>query len=157
MRVMRLNGWCVLFLVPALALVPAAATAGGTGKLAGKVKDEGGTPLASPNVGMEGERLGASYPLPWRGIYRAMAYTAYQDNSFSRDVYRGGVEWGYRDHLALRAGYGGSGDEDDLIGFSYGVELRVPPSDSKLYMDYAGQTVSDFFDDVRHVWPRFVS
>ncbi len=99
-------------------------------------------------------QFGASYPLLGKGIYRATAYAAYQNNSFSRDEFRGGLEWTYRDDLALRAGYAGTGDEDDLFGFSYGAGVRIPMATNKLYVDYAGQTVSDFFDDVQHITLR---
>jgi hypothetical protein len=101
-------------------------------------------------------QFGASYPLLGQGLYRATAYAAYQNNSFSRDEYRGGLEWSYRDQLALRAGYAATGNQDDLFGFAYGVGIKVPAGQSNLFVDYAGQTVSDFFDDVQHVSLRIV-
>ncbi len=100
-------------------------------------------------------QFGGMYPLLGQGAHRASLFAAYQNNSFSRDEYRGGLEWSYRDEVALRAGYGASGDEDDLFGFAYGAGVRVPLGSNKLYVDYAGQLVDEFFDDVQHVTIKF--
>jgi len=66
-----------------------------------------------------------------------------------------GAEWGYKKIFALRGGYKITTNTDDLFGFSYGVGLRVPLGGSNMWVDYAGQTVSDFFDDVQHVSATF--
>jgi uncharacterized protein UPF0164 len=100
-------------------------------------------------------QFGASYPLLGQGIYRATAYAAYQTNSFDRDEGRGGLEWMYRDILGIRAGYASTGNSDDLFGFTYGAGLKVPFGTNNLYVDYAGQTVSSFFDDVQNISLRF--
>ena len=96
-------------------------------------------------------QFGLSYPLITEGMNRATAFGAFQNNSFARDVYRGGLEWTYRRDYALRLGYAASGKQNDLFGFTYGLGVRVPFGANHLIVDYAGQRVSDFFSDVHHV------
>ena len=96
-------------------------------------------------------QFGASYPLLNQGMNRAVLYGAFQNNSFARDEFRGGLEWTYRNDYALRVGYAGSGKENDLFGLNYGLGVRVPFGASRMIVDYAGQHVSDFFDDIHHV------
>jgi hypothetical protein len=96
-------------------------------------------------------QFGASYPLMNQAMNRAVLYGAFQNNSFARDEYRGGLEWTYRNDYSLRVGYGASGKENDLFGLTYGLGIRVPFGASHLTVDYAGQRVSEFFSDVHHV------
>lgn len=97
-------------------------------------------------------QFGASYPLLNQAMNKAMLYAVFESNSFTRDTYRGGLEWTYRNDYALRAGYAGTGGENQLFGFTYGAGFRVPfGGASRLIVDYAGQPVSDFFDDVHHL------
>lgn len=96
-------------------------------------------------------QFGLSYPLVTQGLNRATAYGAFQNNSFSRDEFRGGLEWTYRNDYALRVGYGASGKSTDLFGLTYGLGIRVPFGPNHLIVDYAGQRVSEFFSDVHHV------
>lgn len=97
-------------------------------------------------------QFGASYPLLNQAMNKATVYAAFQNNSFARDDYRGGLEWTYRNDYALRVGYAGNGGENQLFGFTYGLGVRVPfGGTSRLIVDYAGQPVSDFFDDIHHL------
>lgn len=96
-------------------------------------------------------QFGVGYPLVTQGLNRATAYAAFQNNSFARDEFRGGLEWTYRNDYALRVGYGASGKENDLFGLTYGLGIRVPFGANHLIVDYAGQPVSDFFGDIHHV------
>ena len=100
-------------------------------------------------------QIGASYPLLRQGANQAAAYAVYQNNSFMRDEYRGGLEWLYRKDFALRMGFSGSGSNNDIFGLAYGLGFGLPFGTTRLHVDYAGQTVSDFFDDVQHVTLTF--
>jgi hypothetical protein len=100
-------------------------------------------------------QIGTNLPLMTRGVDHADAYAAFQNNSFMRDEYRAGLEWRHRKEFALRAGFAGTGDQDDLFGFSYGLGLRLPLGTAGLQLDYAGQTVSHYFDDVQTFSLRF--
>jgi len=95
-------------------------------------------------------QFGASVPIT-QGVNNLTAYGIYLNNSFAQDEGRFGLEYGWRKDAALRIGYKASGNSDDLFGLSYGLGVRVPLGGSSLWVDYAGQTVSDFFDDVQHV------
>ena len=75
----------------------------------------------------------------------------YQNNSFGLDNGRVGLEFSHRRLASLRAGYLYTTDNNSLFSFSYGAGVAVPIGSGKLWVDYAGQTVRDFFDDVQHV------
>ena len=96
-----------------------------------------------------------SMPLT-RGINNFTVHALYQSNSFDVDEFRFGAEYEYRSDLALRVGYKYTSNEDNLYGLAYGVGVRVPLGGSFMRVDYAGQQVSDFFDDVQHVGVTFV-
>jgi hypothetical protein len=96
-------------------------------------------------------QFGASYPLVNQAQNRAVLYGAFQNNSFSRDEYKGGLEWTYRNDYALRVGYAGSGKDNELFGLNYGLGIRVPFGANHMIVDYAGQRVSDFFSDIHHI------
>ncbi len=95
-------------------------------------------------------QLGMSLPLV-QGQTSLTAHGLYSSNSYDVDDGRVGLELGWRQDGALRLGYKFSGNDDDLFGLSYGAGLRVPVGGSAMWLDYAGQTVSDFFDDIHHV------
>lgn len=97
---------------------------------------------------------GASIPLV-QGVSNLTLHGLYSSNSFGVDDGRAGLEWSYRKDISIRGGYKYSSDDNDLFGLSYGAGLRVPLGNSNLWVDYAGQTVSDFFDDVQHVSVSF--
>jgi hypothetical protein len=95
--------------------------------------------------------FGMSYPA-WRGPQGSLGlHGLYTSNSFNVDEGRFGAEFLYKQDFALRAGYKYTTNDEDLFGMSYGAGVRVPLGGSHLWVDYAGQTVSDFFDDAQHV------
>lgn len=96
-----------------------------------------------------------------RGVNNLTLHGLYQSNSYDVDELRAGAEFNWRRDFALRVGYMFNShqteeDETSLFGLSYGAGVRVPlGAESSLYVDYAGQAVSDFFDDVQHVGVTF--
>ena len=97
---------------------------------------------------------GASWPVV-RGIHNVTLHGLYQSNSFNVDEFRLGGEYRWRTDFSVRLGYKASSNSDELFDFSYGAGLRVPFGGSNMYVDYAGQRVSDFFDDVQHISVEF--
>jgi len=101
-------------------------------------------------------QIGANYPVWTKGVDRAEAFAVFQNNSFMRDEFRGGLEWSHRKDFAVRVGYAGTGNKDDLFGLCYGCGLRLPVGAAKLQLDYSGQTVSNYFDDVQTFSLKFL-
>jgi len=96
-------------------------------------------------------QFGLSYPA-LRGPQGVLTvHGLYTSNSFMVDEGRVGAEYLYRKDYAVRAGYKITSDGSDLFGFTYGAGIRVAMGTSHLWLDYAGQRVSDFFDDVQHI------
>jgi len=95
-------------------------------------------------------QLGLSYPVV-QGANSLTLHGIYQSSSFGQDEGCVGGEWMYRRDAALRLGYRYNSSDDFLYGLSYGAGLRVPLGTANLWVDYAGQTVSDFFDDIQHL------
>ena len=96
-------------------------------------------------------QFGLSYPALHGPQGVLNVHGLYMSNSFMVDEGRVGAEYVYRKDYALRAGYKITSDNNDLYGFTYGAGLRVGVGASHMWLDYAGQTVSDFFDDIQHV------
>ncbi len=96
-------------------------------------------------------QLGLSYPLLAQGGHRFGFHGLYRSNSFSLDEGRVGAEWTYQNYASLRVGYRYNSADNDLFGLAYGGGLRVPLGASHLWVDYARQEVSNFFDDIQHV------
>jgi hypothetical protein len=100
-------------------------------------------------------QFGLSYPA-LRGPQGTLTvHGLYTSNSFMVDEGRLGGEYVYRKDYALRAGYKFTTSDSDLFGFTYGAGLRVPIGTSHMWLDYAGETVSEFFDDIQHVGLTF--
>ena len=96
-------------------------------------------------------QFGLSYPA-LRGPQGTLTvHGLYTSNSFTVDEGRVGGEYVYRKDYALRAGYKLSTDGNDLFGFTYGAGIRVGMGASHLWLDYAGESVSQYFDDVQHL------
>ena len=53
-------------------------------------------------------------------------------------------------------GFSGSGSNNDIFGLAYGLGFGLPFGTTRLHVDYAGQTVSDFFDDVQTFSLKFL-
>jgi len=96
----------------------------------------------------------ASWPLV-QGVNEFTVHGVYQSNSFDVDEFRFGAEYGWRKEVALRLGYKATSSSDELFGLTYGLGVQVPVGGSKVQLDYAGQTVCDFFNDVQHVGLTF--
>lgn len=90
-----------------------------------------------------------------RGTNELTLHAVYQSNSFNVDEFRLGGELMLRKQFALRAGYKLTSSDDELFGLTYGLGVALPLGGSKVMLDYAGQTVSDFFDDVQHLGLTF--
>ena len=93
---------------------------------------------------------GASWPVV-QGVNSFTVHAVYQSNSFGVDEGRFGAEYGWRKDFSLRVGYKYTTNDNELFGLTYGAGVRVPIGTASLYVDYAGQHVSDFFDDVQHI------
>ena len=100
-------------------------------------------------------QFGMSVPIVRGGEHAFAVDGVYINNSFAVDEGRVGAEYVYHKMFALRAGYKLTSDSNDLFGLSYGAGARVPLGSSSMWVDYAGQSVSDFFDDVQHVSVTF--
>jgi hypothetical protein len=114
--------------------------------------------------------LSTSWNLLQSSQAKLTALATFQNNNFSGDNLRGGLEWTYRDLVALRGSYFGTfngtvdqvtGDEtfkfgsgDDLYkGWALGAGLNAKMGDaSKLGVDFAWKPVnSGIFDDIYEV------
>lgn len=76
----------------------------------------------------------------------------FQNNNFSGDEYKGGVEYGYNNNFFLRAGYTGSPSsqtDDYLYGFTAGAGVSYDFEGTQVAFDYAFRTVKYF--DGNHV------
>lgn len=93
---------------------------------------------------------GASWPL-LEGVQNVTLHGLYQSNSFGVDEFRFGGEYGWRKDFFARLGYKFTSNDNELFGLTYGLGVRVPVGASNMYVDYAGQHVKDFFDDVQHI------
>jgi hypothetical protein len=93
---------------------------------------------------------GVSWPM-LQGVHNVTLHGLYQSNSFNVDEFRVGAEYSWRKDFSARLGYKIDSDKQDLFGFAYGVGVRVPFGGSNMYVDYAGQIVKDFFNDVHHI------
>jgi hypothetical protein len=119
-------------------------------------------------------QLGLSYDLLSNAQHHLVAVGAFQNNNFSGDELRGGVEWNYRRMFALRGSYFGSftghidpatADEtstfhagDDIytgVALGGGVNLRYGEK-GLLGVDVAWRPVSSLFEDVVDVGLRIV-
>jgi hypothetical protein len=110
--------------------------------------------------------LSSSAVLTHTSASRLVALGAFQNNNFSGDQIRGGLEWAYRDVVALRGSYFGtfngttdqqSGDEsfsfdsgDDLYeGYALGGGFYTRFGDAgKVGVDLSWRPVKQEFDDV---------
>ncbi len=101
-------------------------------------------------------QFGLSYPMITGDLNQFTLHGSYISNSFAVDEGRVGAEYGYRKLFALRAGTKITSNKDDLFGVSYGAGVRVPMGSANLWVDYAGQPVSHYFNDVQHISLRFL-
>jgi hypothetical protein len=92
----------------------------------------------------------ASWPV-LQGINTLTLHGVYQSNSFNVDEFRFGAEYARRSDFALRLGYKATSNSNELFGLTYGLGVKVPMGGSDVRLDYAGQAVSKYFDNVQHV------
>lgn len=78
---------------------------------------------------------------------RLMVATAFQSNSYADNELRVGAEYDWREQLYLRAGTAASPQEDYVWGVNYGGGARASLGEWRVFVDYARQSTSDFFDD----------
>jgi hypothetical protein len=95
-----------------------------------------------------------SYPV-LQGVNALTLHGVYQSNSFNADEFRFGGEYLYRKQFALRLGYQYTSNSDAIFGLTYGIGALIPIGNTKMELDYAGQSVSQFFNDVQHVGLTF--
>ena len=95
-----------------------------------------------------------SYPV-LQGVNALTVHGVYQSNSFNVDEFRFGGEYIYRKQFALRLGYKYTSSSDEIFGLTYGLGVQVPIGSTKMDLDYAGQSVSNFFNDVQHLGLTF--
>jgi hypothetical protein len=95
-----------------------------------------------------------SYPV-LQGVNALTLHGVYQSNSFNVDEFRFGGEYVYRKQFALRLGYKATSNSDEIFGLTYGLGVLVPIGGTKMNLDYAGQSVSQFFNDVQHLGLTF--
>jgi len=100
-------------------------------------------------------QFGLSLPLAQGGENAFTLHGMYISNSFLTDEGRLGAEYVYKKMFALRGGYKITSNSDDLFSYTYGLGLRVPVGGAGLWVDYAGQPVSNYFQDVQHVTLTF--
>ncbi|MEQ1833479.1 MAG: PorV/PorQ family protein [Candidatus Eisenbacteria bacterium] len=97
-----------------------------------------------------------TYPVLTGDARELRLHGTYQSNSFNVDEFRVGAELGLRKQFALRLGYKLTSNDSEIFGLTYGFGVALPlGAETKLQLDYAGQTVSEFFDDVQHVGLTF--
>jgi hypothetical protein len=97
---------------------------------------------------------GVSWPV-MQGQHTLMVHGIYQSNSYGLDEMRIGGEYDWKKTFAVRVGYRYSSADEDLWGLTYGAGAQVPFSGGRMRIDYAGQMVNDFFDDVHHIGVAF--
>jgi hypothetical protein len=93
---------------------------------------------------------GFSWPV-LEGTNSLILHGVYQSNSFNVDEFRFGGEFRWKKDFALRAGYKATSDSNELFGFTYGAGVRIPVGTTSMFVDYAGQHVNNYFDDVHHI------
>jgi hypothetical protein len=141
-----------------------------------RVQDPNADPNASPKILTSSSSkfempsyftLSTSYNVMQSSVTKLTALGAFQNNNFSGDNLRGGLEWAYRDLFALRGSYYGtfngtidqaSGEEtfkfgagDDLYaGWSMGAGIKTKlGSEAKVGVDFAWKPLkSGTFDDI---------
>lgn len=98
--------------------------------------------------------IGLSYDLPIGKKNNVQLSTTFQNNNFSSDEYRVGLEYNYNNYVFLRGAYAFTPDykaEDGLIkkdqnlfGPSFGVGLQYPFGNMRLGLDYAYRVTQRF-------------
>jgi hypothetical protein len=95
-------------------------------------------------------QLGASWNMLEGNEFHSMEVAGvFQASSFASDVFRGGVEYGYRDMFFLRGGYETSQQDNFMYGAALGAGLKLPiGKNSSIGLDYSW--VDDQFFDAHN-------
>jgi hypothetical protein len=98
--------------------------------------------------------LGISYDVPVGKKNNVLLTTTFQNNNFSSDEYRFGMEYNYNNIVFLRGAYtftpdykeedGISNQDQNIFGPSFGVGLQYPFGNLKLGFDYAYRVTKRF-------------
>jgi len=98
--------------------------------------------------------LGISYEVPIGKKNNVMVSTTFQNNNFSSDEYRVGLEYNYSNYVFLRGAYAFTPDykaedgltkkDQNLFGPSFGIGLQYPFGNMKLGLDYAYRVTERF-------------
>lgn len=98
--------------------------------------------------------LGISYDIPIGKKNNVMLSTTFQNNNFSSDEYRVGLEYNYSNYVFLRGAYAFTPDykaedgltkkDQNLFGPSFGIGLQYPFGNMKLGLDYAYRVTERF-------------
>ena len=98
--------------------------------------------------------LGISYDMPIGKKNNVQLSTTFQNNNFSSDEYRVGLEYNYNNYVFLRGAYAFKPDyktedgitkkDQDLFGPSFGVGLQYPFGTVKLGLDYSYRITQRF-------------
>jgi len=78
---------------------------------------------------------------------RLLLTSAFQSNSFAANEYRVGAEYEWREQFYLRGGTAASPQDDYTWGMTYGGGVRTNLGESRVFIDYARQSTSEYFDD----------
>ena len=95
-------------------------------------------------------KFGGSDSLDIPSMHRITAAFAYISNSFSKDQYAAGIEYGFKSYLMIRAGYvyeGGTDNTTFLTGPTAGVTFEIPLSKEKgttFGIDYSYRDTNPF-------------
>lgn len=92
-------------------------------------------------------QLGASWDLLYTNELHNMEVSGgFQASSFSNDIFRGGVEYAYKDMFFVRGGYEATEQDNYMFGASFGAGLKLPLGEtSSIGFDYSWVD-NDFFD-----------
>ncbi len=95
-------------------------------------------------------QLGASWNMLEGNEFHSMEVSGvFQAGSFSNDVFRGGVEYGYRNMFFLRGGYEATQQDNYMYGAALGGGLKLPlGKHSSIGLDYSW--VDDQFFDAHN-------
>lgn len=98
--------------------------------------------------------LGLSYDIPVGKKNNVQLSTAFQNNNFSSDEYRVGLEYNYNNYVFLRGAYAFTPDyktedgitrkDQNIFGPTFGVGLQYPFGNVKLGLDYAYRVTERF-------------
>jgi hypothetical protein len=98
--------------------------------------------------------IGLSYDLPMGKKNNVQLSTTFQNNNFSSDEYRVGLEYNYSNYVFLRGAYAFTPDykeedgltkkDQNLFGPSFGIGLHYPFGNMKLGLDYAYRVTERF-------------